>query len=70
MNLVYGEIVNVFSEDGLPGAKVRVGSALKRLSIALMIGMASGDTVLVCDGMVIGKVENVRKDSNVFGYSR
>jgi hydrogenase maturation factor len=70
MNLVYGEIVDVFSEDGLPGAKVRVGSALKRVSIALTAGVCPGDTVLVCDGMAIGKVESARKDSDVSGDSR
>jgi hydrogenase maturation factor len=70
MNLVYGEIVDVFSDDGLPGAKVRVGAALKRISTALLVSVSPGDTVLVCDGVAIGKVENTRKDSDVPGNSR
>jgi hydrogenase maturation factor len=70
MNLVYGEIVDVFPEGGLPGAKVRVGAALKRVSVALVAGVRPGDTVLVCDGMAIGKVESARKESNVSGNSR
>jgi hydrogenase maturation factor len=70
MNLVYGEIIDVFSEDGLPAAKVRVGAALKRISTALIIGAMPGDTVLVCDGVAIGRVENGRKESDVPGNTR
>lgn len=70
MNLLYAEIVDVFSEEGLPGAKVRVGPALKRISLALVDCVARGDTVLVCDGVAIGKVNETRKESDVPGHSR
>jgi hydrogenase maturation factor len=70
MNLVYGKIIDVFSEEGLPAARVRVGAALKRISTALIVGPTPGETVLVCDGVAIGKVENVRKESDVPGNTR
>ena len=70
MNLVYGQIVDVFTEDGLPSAKVRVGCALKRISLAVLAEAAPGDTVLVCDGMALSKVATERKESDVPGHSR
>jgi hydrogenase maturation factor len=70
MNLVYGEIVDVFTDDSSPTAKVRVGAALKRISTALITGAVPGDTVLICDGFAIGKVETARKDSDVSRNSR
>ena len=70
MNLLYAQIVDVFTEDGLPSAKVRVGSALKHVSLALDTAAIPGDTVLVCDGVAIGKVENARKESHVSGNPR
>lgn len=70
MNLLYGKIVDVFVDEGLPGARVRVGAALKRVSTAFIEGAVPGDVVVVCDGMAIGKVENERKESDVPGNSR
>ena len=69
MNLIYGEIVELFSDDGLPWARVRVGPALKRISLALVEDTVPGDTVLVCDGSAIAKVET-RKEPHVSGHSR
>lgn len=70
MNLFYGQIVDVFAEDGVPNAKIRVGCALRRISLALLAEAAPGDTVLVCDSMAIGKVDDDRKETYVSGDTR
>ena len=69
MNMVYGEIVKIFDVDGSPGAQLRVGRALKDVSLALVADAAPGDTVLVCDGMAIGKVKDEQKENHVSGNS-
>lgn len=70
MNLLYGEIVDVFSEDELPAAKVRIGCALRRISLVLKEEVIPGDTVLVCDGVAISKKVPQSKDHHVSGHSR
>lgn len=70
MNLMYGEIVDVFSGEDLRSARVRVGAVLSRISTAFIEGAAPGDVVVICDGMAIGKVQNERKESDVPGNSR
>jgi hydrogenase maturation factor len=70
MNLIYGEIMEVFAADGLPAAKLRAGGAMKNISLALVADAVPGDVVLVCDGMAIGKVENERKEVHVPRDSR
>lgn len=69
MNLLYGEIVKVFAVDGSPSGQVRLGRALKDISLAVVVA-APGDTILICDGMAIGKMENERKENDVPGDSR
>jgi hydrogenase maturation factor len=56
MNLVYGEIVEIFWEDGMPMAKVRVHGATKKIPLGLLTDAAQGDRVLICDGVAISKV--------------
>jgi hydrogenase maturation factor len=58
VNLVYGEIVDVFS--GLEGqlGKVRVGGAVKIISLDLLTDPEPGARVLVCDGIALGKVDD------------
>ncbi len=57
MNLVYGEIVEVFTEEGESLARIRVHGATKKIPIGLLTDAAQGDTVLICDGVAISKVE-------------
>ena len=57
MNLLYGEIVEMFSEDGMFAGKIRVGGAIKKVSLDLLVGPEIGDWILICDGVAISKVE-------------
>lgn len=59
MNLVYGEVVEVFSEDGMKFGKIRVGGALKEITLELLTDVARGDRVLICDGVAISKVDEI-----------
>lgn len=56
MNLVYGEIIEVGSEDGLSVGRVRVHGATKKISLGLLTDARQGDRVLICDGVAISKV--------------
>lgn len=56
MNLVYGEILEILTEDGLPVGKIRVHGAIKKIPIGLLTQAVPGDTVLICDGVAISKV--------------
>lgn len=55
MNLLYGQIVDMFSEDGMWFGKIRVGGAIKKVSLELLGEPQIGDRVLVCDGIAISK---------------
>ncbi|MEY2536806.1 MAG: hypothetical protein QOG67_546 [Verrucomicrobiota bacterium] len=57
MNLIYGEVVELLEEDGMRLGKVRVGRALKKISLDLLTDAECGDKVLLCDGVAIGKVK-------------
>jgi hydrogenase maturation factor len=72
MNLVYGEIVDVFIEDGMQMGNVRVAGVVKKVALDLVTGSRCGDRVLLCDGVAIGKVagDAVRKENNVPRDSR
>ncbi|HEY5991733.1 MAG TPA: HypC/HybG/HupF family hydrogenase formation chaperone [Candidatus Udaeobacter sp.] len=71
MNLLYGDIVEIFWQDGTRMGKVRVAGALKNIPLELLTDVQSGDTVLLCDGVAISKVmrsadskiDNVPRDS-------
>jgi hydrogenase maturation factor len=60
MNLLYGRIVETFPEDGMLAGKIRVGGALKKVSLDLLVEPQIGDRVLICDGIAISKVEDKR----------
>lgn len=61
MNLFYAEVTAVLPEvDGLMGT-IKVHGATKKISFGLLTDVARGDTVLVCDGVAISKVEEVGK---------
>jgi hydrogenase maturation factor len=71
MNLLYGDIVEIFWQDGMRMGKVRVAGSLKNIPLELLTDVQSGDTVLLCDGVAISKVmssadskiDNVPRDS-------
>ena len=56
MNLIYGEIVAIQSDNGMRMGKVRVRGALSTVPLHLVPEAQIGDTVLVCDGVAIGCV--------------
>lgn len=57
MNLLYGQIVEIASEDGMRVGKIRVAGAFKQVSLELLGEAQIGDRVLVCDGIAISKEE-------------
>jgi hydrogenase maturation factor len=57
MNLLYGQIVEIASEDGMRVGKIRVAGAFKKVSLELLGEAQIGDRVLVCDGIAISKDE-------------
>jgi hydrogenase maturation factor len=67
MNLNYAEIVEIFSENGMRMARVRIGRAIQKVPVELLTAIECGDTVLLCDGIALSKVE---RETNVPGYSR
>jgi hydrogenase maturation factor len=56
MNLVFGEVVEVLSEDGMRMGKICVGGAQRKVALELIQDAAPGDLVLLCDGVAISKV--------------
>ncbi len=72
MNLLYGEIIEVSSENGLPVGRMRVHGATQKIPLGLLTDAVQGDRLLVCDGVAISKVAapNERKTEHVFGDSR
>ncbi len=62
MNLIYGEIVELFVEDGMQMGSVRVSGALKKVPLDLLTGVECGDKVLMCDGVAISKVDDTAKE--------
>jgi hydrogenase maturation factor len=72
MNLIYGKIVDVFSGAEPCLGKIRVGGAVRTISLDLLTNPAPGDTVLVCEGVAIAKVDGPisMEDSYVSGHTR
>jgi hydrogenase maturation factor len=64
MNLIYAEIVEVFTEHGMRMAMARVGGARKKIALDLLTNACCDDTVLLCDGVAIGRVEGGRRTEN------
>jgi hydrogenase maturation factor len=58
MNLIYAEVVTIRSEHGARMGKVRVRGALSTVPLHLVPEAQPGDTILVCDGVAIGRVES------------
>jgi hydrogenase maturation factor len=57
MNLLYGQIVEIASEDGMRVGKIRVAGAFQKVSLELLGEAQIGDRVLVCDGIALSKDE-------------
>jgi hydrogenase maturation factor len=70
MNSFYREIVKVFDIDDWPAARSRVGRVSKNICLSVVTDAAPGNTVLVCDGVAIAKMESERKENHVPGDSR
>jgi hydrogenase maturation factor len=61
MNLLYGEIVALTLEDEMQVGKIRVGGAIKNVLLDLVNSPEIGETVLLCDGVAIAKVDKQNK---------
>jgi hydrogenase maturation factor len=60
MNLHYAQLIEVMPCDGMPDlrwGRVRVGGAIKQVSLELLPDAKSGDQVLLCDGVAISRVD-------------
>jgi hydrogenase maturation factor len=56
MNLLYGKLIEITSENGILFGKIAVGGARKKIPLDLLTDVACGDKILVCDGVAISKV--------------
>jgi hydrogenase maturation factor len=76
MNLIYAQVVEVYSEDDALMGKVTHWGVSRDVPLRLVPDARPGDTVLLCDGVAIGKVGDTIKQpsmkgvSHVFGCSR
>ena len=72
MNLVYGEVIDILTEDGMRYGNVRVAGALKKVPLELLTDVVCGDKVLMCDGVAISRVRPAREREKdyVSGHSR
>jgi hydrogenase maturation factor len=61
MNLIYAEVVEIFTEDGMRMGRLKVGGAIKKVPLELLTDAERGDTVLLCDGVAISKVREMTK---------
>ena len=68
MNLLYGDIIEIFWQDGMRMGRIRVAAATKNITLELLTDAQLGDKVLVCDGVAISKVTD-RGRSDVSGDS-
>ena len=72
MNLIYGDIVDVFSGPEPRLGKIRVGGAVRIISLDLLTDPARGDRVVVCEGVALGKIEGPisKETAYVSGHTR
>lgn len=64
MNLLYGEVVDLFVENGMQMGNIRVSGAVKKVALDLLAGVQCGDRVLLCDGVAISRVDDDAKQEN------
>jgi hydrogenase maturation factor len=71
MNLVYAEVVDVDTENGMRFGNVSISGAIKRVPLDLVQNVNKGETVLLCDGVAIAKTcDSPMADCHVLGDSR
>ncbi len=58
MTLLYGQLVEVFTEEGMEMGRVRVGGVLMKVPLKLVADAQRGDIILLCDGVAIGKASD------------
>jgi len=58
MNILSGEIVEIYVEDGITNAKVLVGTLFMRVPLLFLPQAKVGDTVLIESGVAISRVED------------
>ena len=58
MNLTYAQVIELFTDNGIKMARVRVGAAIQKVPLELLTQIKCGDTVLVCDGVAIARRED------------
>ena len=51
MNLIYADLTEVFSKDGMRMGKIRIGGALRNIPLDLLPEANCGDRLLVCEGV-------------------
>jgi hydrogenase maturation factor len=70
VNLVIGEVISVFTEEGMRRGKVRVGGAIRDASLDLLADAAEGSHVFLCDGVALSEVEPILPNDHVSRNSR
>ena len=66
MNLIYADLREVFSKDGMRMGKICLGGALRNVPLDLLPDAECGDRLLLCEGVAIARVESV--NSSEPGY--
>jgi hypothetical protein len=67
MNLLYGEVLEIFTEDGLCFGRIRLHGATKKIPLELLTDAACGDIVPICDGVAISEVAPNEMRNDVSG---
>ena len=57
MNVLTGEVVEIYVEEGKAMGKVNIGGAFVRVALMLLIDARVGDRVLIDSGVAISKIE-------------
>jgi hydrogenase maturation factor len=64
MNLVKGEIVEIYIEEGSTKGKIRVGGAFMRVPLMFLYDGKVGDKVLIESGIAISRDDRIRTKEN------
>lgn len=67
MNLLNGEIIEIYVQDFTTCAKVRVGNAFMRVPLMVLPDARVGDVVLISSGVAISKVVGETPADSVTG---
>jgi hydrogenase maturation factor len=57
MNVLTGEVVEIYVEDGKSMGKVSVNGAFAHVALMLLMDAKVGDTVLIDSGVALSRVE-------------